>query len=134
MKKFQWIFPILITISAILWGMDGVVLRPTLYSLPVLTVVFLEHALAFIIMIPLLFVERKELKKISKKSFFYFFLTALFGGAIGTICITKGLFYVNFTHLSAVVLMQKLQPIFAIFLAWLILKEKLPKNSSFMHL
>lgn len=128
MKKFQWIFPILITISAILWGMDGVVLRPTLYSLPVLTVVFLEHALAFIIMIPLLFAERKELKKISKKSFFYFFLTALFGGAIGTICITKGLFYVNFTHLSAVVLMQKLQPIFAIFLAWLILKEKLPRK------
>ena len=55
-------------------------------------------------------------------------MTALFGGAIGTICITKGLFYVNFASLSAVIMMQKLQPIFAIFLAWLILKEKLPKK------
>ncbi len=127
-KNKKWIFPFLIVFSSILWGMDWVIFRPALYSLPVLTVVFLEHFLAFLIMIPFLLSERKELKKISKKSFFYFFLTALFGGAIGTICITKGLFYVNFASLSAVIMMQKLQPIFAIFLAWLLLKERLPKK------
>ena len=64
MKKYNWIFPLLITLSAVLWGMDGVIFRPALYSLPVLTVVFLEHFLAFLIMIPFLFSERKELKKI----------------------------------------------------------------------
>lgn len=52
----------------------------------------------------------------------------MFGGAIGTICITKGLFYVNFASLSAVIMMQKLQPIFAIFLVWLLLKERLPRK------
>ncbi|MCL4278097.1 MAG: EamA family transporter, partial [Ignavibacteriaceae bacterium] len=54
-----------------------------------------------------------------------FFLLALFGGAIGTMAITKALFYVNFVNLSVVILLQKLQPVFAIALASVFLKEKL---------
>ncbi len=128
MVKNLWIFPLFIVVAAMLWGLDGVVLRPALYSLPVATVVFIEHMIAFIIMFPFLIYEWKKLKKISKTGYFYFFLVALFGGALGTLAITKGLFYVNFANLSAVILMQKLQPVFAIFLAWLLLKEKLPKK------
>lgn len=71
-KNKKWIFPFLIVFSSALWGLDGVIFRPALYSLPVLAVVFLEHFLAFVIMIPFLVYERKELKKISKKSFFIF--------------------------------------------------------------
>lgn len=127
----MWIFPILIVIASILWGVDGVVLRPALYSLPVPTVVFMEHALAFAFMLPFFIYEIKKLKQITKSSYGYFFLVALFGGALGTVFITKGLFYVNFASLSAVILMQKLQPVFAIFLAWLILKEHLPKKFFF---
>lgn len=126
--KQLWIFPFFIVIASILWGVDGVVLRPALYSLPVPTVVFLEHALAFAFMLPFFIYEWKKLKEIKKGSWGYFFLVALFGGALGTVFITKGLFYVNFASLSAVILMQKLQPVFAIFLAWVILKEHLPKK------
>ena len=50
---------------------------------------------------------------------------ALFGGAIGTMAITKALFYVNFVNLSIVILIQKLQPVFAILFASILLKEKL---------
>lgn len=121
-------FPLFIVIASILWGVDGVVLRPALYSLPVATVVFIEHALAFLFMLPFFIYEWKKLKEIKPSSYFYFFLVALFGGALGTFAITKGLFYVHFASLSAVILLQKLQPVFAIFLAWLILKEKLPKK------
>ena len=128
MKKHLWIFPAMIALAATLWGLDGVVLRPALYSLPVTTVVFMEHMIAFVIMIPFLIYERKKLKQITKQGYLYFLLVALFGGALGTLAITKGLFYVNFSNLSAVILMQKLQPIFAIFLAWLLLKERLPKK------
>jgi len=131
MTKNLWIYPLFIVVAAMLWGLDGVVLRPALYSLPVATVVFIEHVIAFAIMLPFLIYERKKLKVISKTGYFYFFLVALFGGALGTLAITKGLFYVNFAHLSAVILMQKLQPIFAIFLAWLLLKEHLPKKFFF---
>ncbi len=51
---------------------------------------------------------------------------ALVGGAIGTMAITKALFYVDFVNLSIVILIQKLQPVFAITLAAVFLKEKLP--------
>lgn len=131
MKKYLWFYPLLIVLASVLWGLDGVVLTPSLYSLPVPAVVFLLHALAFFFMLPFLIYERKKLKEISKTGYVYFFLVALFGGALGTIAITKGLFYVNFANLSAVILMQKLQPVFAILLAWLLLKEKLPKKFFF---
>ena len=57
-----------------------------------------------------------------------FFGVALFGGAIGTLSITKALFYVNFVNLSIVILIQKLQPLFALTLAAILLKERLPKK------
>jgi len=125
MKKFA---PSFIIIAAALWGFDGIVLRPSLYSLPVPLVVFIEHALAFLLMLPFLIIEFKELKKLKKGDWGAYFWIAVFGGAIGTMAITKALFYVNFVNLSVVILLQKLQPLFAVFLAWLVLKEKLPKK------
>ena len=59
------------------------------------------------------------------KDWLTFFLVALMGGAIGTMAITKALFFVNFVNLSVVILLQKLQPVFAITLAAIFLKEKL---------
>ena len=59
--------------------------------------------------------------------YFSFFCVALFGGCLGTLSIVKALFLVNFKHLTVVTLLQKLQPIFAIILARLLLKEKLKR-------
>lgn len=125
MKKLA---PLFIIIAAALWGLDGIVLRPALYSLPVPLVVFVEHALAFLVMLPFLIMEFKELKKLQKGDWGAYLWIAIFGGAIGTMAITKALFYVNFVNLSIVILLQKLQPVFALSLAWLILKERLPKK------
>ena len=55
-------------------------------------------------------------------------LISLLAAILGTVAVVKALFLVNFQHLSVVVLLQKLQPIFAILLARLILKEKISKN------
>ena len=123
--------PLFIITAAILWAVDGIILRPALYSLPVALVVFIEHALAFLIMLPFFIRERKELKNLKKADWGAFFWVALFGGALGTMFITKALFYVSFVNLSIVVLIQKLQPIFALLLAALILKEKLPRKFFF---
>lgn len=125
MKKFA---PLFIITAAILWALDGIVLRPSLYSLPVPLVVFVEHALAFLFMLPFFIKEFNEVKKLKKGDWGAFLWIAIFGGAIGTMAITKALFYVNFVNLSIVILLQKLQPLFAIFLAWLFLKEHLPKK------
>jgi drug/metabolite transporter (DMT)-like permease len=119
---------IAIGFSAILWGFDGVVLTPRLYNLDVGYVVFILHAIPFLLMNLFLFRQYKELKYFTKQDYITFLLIALFGGSIGTIAIVKALFLVQFKNLSVVVLLQKLQPIFAISLAAVLLKEKVKKN------
>ena len=120
--------PLLVVIAASLWAVDGIVLRPSLYSLPVPLVVFVESAIVAILLSPFFIKRFSSLKQLKKKDWLAFFGVALLGGAIGTMAITKALFYVNFVNLSVVILLQKLQPVFAISLATIFLKEKLPKE------
>ncbi|MCP5062501.1 MAG: DMT family transporter [Ignavibacteriae bacterium] len=120
--------PIFIIFAAMLWGIDGIVLRPELYSLPVALVVFIESTIVAIYLSPILFKNLKVLKELSSIDWLAFFGVALFGGAIGIMSITKALFYVNFVNLSIVILIQKLQPLFALTLAAIILKERLPRK------
>lgn len=119
---------IAISISAIMWGFDGVVLTPRLFNLDVLYVVFILHLFPFLLMNIFLFTQYKQLKNFVKQDYITFFLIAFFGGALGTYSIVKALFFVNFQQLSVVVLLQKLQPIFAILLARVLLKEQIHKN------
>jgi drug/metabolite transporter (DMT)-like permease len=118
----------LVVVAASLWAVDGIVLRPSLYGLPVSLVVFVESAIVAILLTPFFIKRFSSLKQLKKKDWLAFFGVALLGGAIGTMAITKALFYVNFVNLSVVILLQKLQPVFAISLATLLLKEKLPKE------
>ena len=117
-----------ICIAATLWGLDGVVLTPRLYSLDIGLVVFIFHALPFLLMNALMYKEYKQLRHFTKSDVLVFFLLSLLGGAVGTLAIVKALFLVNFKALTIVVLLQKLQPVFAITLAALILGEKLKRN------
>jgi drug/metabolite transporter (DMT)-like permease len=116
-----------ISFAATMWGLDGVVLTPRLYNLDVGWVVLILHALPFIIMQTFLYNEYKHLKVFTGRDVLIISLIALFGGAIGTIAIVKALFLINFKELSIVVLLQKLQPVFAITLAAIILKERISK-------
>jgi drug/metabolite transporter (DMT)-like permease len=117
-----------VVFAASLWAVDGIVLRPSLYSLPVPLVVFIESSIVAILLTPFFTGKFSSLKNLQKKDWLAFIGLALLGGAVGTMAITKALFYVNFVNLSIVILLQKLQPIFAISLATIFLKEKLPKE------
>ena len=120
--------PLFVIIAASLWGVDGIVLRPALFGLPVPLVVFVESAAVALLLSPYFIKHVPLLKNLQMKDWLAFFLVALLGGAIGTMAITKALFYVNFVNLSVVILLQKLQPVFAITLAAIFLKEKLTRN------
>jgi len=122
MDKFA---PLFIIVAASLWGVDGIALRPALYGLPVALVVFIETTIVALILTPFFIKRFPEIKKLDVKDWLVFIGVALTGGAIGTMAITKALFYVNYVNLSIVVLIQKLQPVFAISLAALFLKERL---------
>jgi drug/metabolite transporter (DMT)-like permease len=125
LEKSSIIYMVMIALSAMLWGLDGVILTPRLSNLNVIFVVFLLHALPFLLMNTFLFKNYKELKKLDKKSFYSLVLVSAFGGAIGTIAIVYALFIVHFQELSVVVLLQKFQPVFAILMASVVLREKL---------
>lgn len=116
---------IAICISAALWGFDGVALTPRLYNLEVSLVVFLLHAVPFLLMQPFLYHSYATLGALKPAEWVNLGLVALAGGVLGTFSIVHALFLVEFNQLSVVVLLQKLQPVFAILLAALLLKERL---------
>lgn len=127
-RKNYLLGSILVIISAMLWGIDGVLLTPRLYNLPTTTVVLILHLMPFILMSIFFYKEYKNLGKFQLKDYIGFGLIGLFGGALGTLAIVKAFFLVNFQQLTVVVFLQKLQPVFAIILAKIILRERLGKN------
>lgn len=117
-----------VAFSAMLWGVDGILLTPQLYNLNTAFVVFVIHLFPFLLMNLFFFREYRHLKTMSRSDLLYFTLIALFGGALGTLAIVKSLFLLHFNNLSVVVLLQKLQPVFAVILARIILKERIKKH------
>ena len=128
LKNKAFIGSLLIGIASILWGLDGVVLTPQLNGHNIVFVVFLLHAIPFLLMNFFMYSRYKEIKLLNTRDKISLLLVSVLGGALGTIAIVKALFLVEFQPLSVVVLLQKFQPIFAIILAAIVLKEKLTKN------
>ncbi|MBA4318269.1 MAG: EamA family transporter, partial [Flavobacterium sp.] len=91
MKKF---YPLFVVLAAALWGVDGIILRPSLYSLPVPFVVLMGCGILTIALSPIFFKNIDIIKNLSTKDLIAFFGVALLGEAIGTMAITKALFFV----------------------------------------
>lgn len=119
--------PIAVVFAALLWSMDGF-LRQELYSVSSFLVVTLEHALGAILFLPLLIKAWPEIKTLGQRGWISILWVSICGGVLGTFFYTKALSYLSYIDLSVVVLLQKLQPLFAISLAAVILKEKLSQR------
>jgi drug/metabolite transporter (DMT)-like permease len=130
MDSNQGVGALAIMFAAALWAVDGVVLRPKLYHLDVSVVVFLEHIIALVLMTLFCWKYFPEFKKLKLADWLAFTGVGLFGGAIGGLAITKAIFYVHSAgaNISIILLIQKLQPVFAIILAVVLLNEKPTKN------
>ena len=126
-KNIKNIGPVSVIIAALLWSFDGI-LRRGLYSLPPAVIVFYEHLLGFFVLIFLYKKWLPDLKKMTKKEWIAIALVSLFSGALGTIFYTAALGKVNYIQYSVVVLLQQLQPIWAISMAAILLKEKITKK------
>jgi drug/metabolite transporter (DMT)-like permease len=127
------VWSLAIIIAAILWSLDWTLIRPQFYSLSPIIVVFLEHFLGAIALSPFIFLGYKKLKIMKKKDFISLFWVCLFWWLIWTLAITEAFFsaYRWETTVSTIIILQKLQPVFALFLASIVLKEKLDKNFYF---
>lgn len=116
--------------AALLWSLDGLFLRPQFYNLSAPLLVFWEHFLGLIVLSPFLYIYRKQILTLRRKSWGALFWISIFGGLLGTIMITKAFFaaFAGEASFATVVILQKLQPVFALLMARLILKEKLSKS------
>ncbi|MDP2736310.1 MAG: EamA family transporter [bacterium] len=126
-----WIIGALaIMLAALLWSLDGVFIRPKFYVLPAALVVFLEHALGFLVLSPFIFLGWSRIKLLKGKEWAAIGWVSFFGGALGTIMITKAFFAAmdGSVTFATVVILQKLQPIFALVMARLILGERLKRS------
>ena len=118
---------IAVIFAALLWSIDAL-LRQSLYTLPTLLIISIEHGLGALIFIPFLKKYWDDIKGLLQSGWISILWISLLGGMGGTYFYTKALSYVGYIDLSIVVLLQKLQPVFAMSLAAIILKEKLYKK------
>jgi len=129
-RRYTLIGALAIMLAALCWSIDGLFIRPRFYMFPAELVVFWEHFLGLIVLSPFIFINWYKIKLLSWKSWEALIWISFFGGALGTIMITQAFFAAIDGQISfaAVIILQKLQPIFALLLARILLKEKLPKN------
>ncbi|MCB9091624.1 MAG: EamA family transporter [Halobacteriovoraceae bacterium] len=109
-----------IIFACFLWAFDTLIRYPLVNEgVPSITIVFIEHSYLLVI---LLILFRKKLKILFQpKLIFSFLMVGSFGSALATLAFTE-----SFTILnpSLVILLQKLQPVVAIVLAKIVLKER----------
>ncbi|OOC58485.1 DMT family transporter [Paenibacillus ihbetae] len=115
----------LVVLGAALWGVDPLFRVILLKNLTSAQIVLLEHIIISLIAIPVLWRNRVELRGIGWRHVGALLFISWGGSALATILFTMSLSNGN---LNAVLLLQKLQPLFAIMLASLLLKEKLPRH------
>ena len=125
MKKYAPAFAVIM--AAILWSFDGFI-RQNLFTLPSFLIITIEHVIGAILFFPFLLKGWKEISALRQRGWISILWISVCGGILGTFFYTKALSYVNYIDLSVVVLLQKFQPIFAIALAAVTLKEKITKR------
>ena len=125
MKKY---LPYLsIITAAFLWSIDAYI-RQSLFLLSPLLIITIEHGMGSIIFLPSIIKNWDKIINITKKGWLSIIGVSFLGGVLGTYFYTKALGYTGYIELSIVVLLQKFQPLFAISLATIILKEKITKR------
>lgn len=109
-------------VAAALWGTDGLLRLPLAEAVPAATVVFWEHLLVVVVLLPLLPSALRALARCGPREWL---AVVVIGG--GSSAVATALFTAAFHTGDAVtpLVLQKLQPLFAILAARLVLGERL---------
>jgi drug/metabolite transporter (DMT)-like permease len=114
--------PFLVGFAAFLWATDALVRYPTSGRVDPTFIVLVEHIVAVLILLPwLLMKHKKAFFALNAKEWMAAVFSGMGGSAIGTLFFTASFLYVN---PSVSVLLQKLQPIMVVFIAYLFLGER----------
>ncbi len=116
-----------VVFAALLWSVDGL-LRRHLYTLPAPVIVFWEHMFGFIVILPFILGTWRAFKKLTRRQWMAVAVVSLLSGAGATILYTAALGRVQYIPFSVVILLQQLNPIFAITASAILLREPLTKR------
>ncbi len=114
--------PIFVLFAAMLWATDAPFRVHLTKELTSNFIVLGEHAIDLLFVLPILAMGWGDLRKLSWREWGAVLFIAIGGSAIASIAFTQAFHYVN---PSVAILLQKLQPLIAIALAAIILKEPL---------
>ncbi len=117
--------PVLIFVAAALWATDAPFRVHLTQNLSSNFIVFGEHFVSCFVAIPILLFNWGNLKKISGREWLAIIFIGVCGSALASVAFTESFHYVN---PSVAIVLQKVQPIIAIVLAWWLLGEALHKN------
>lgn len=123
---------VLVALAAMLWGTDTFFRVPILQHLspdPTLAsvqVVFMEHLVLTIAVLPILWLARREIRRLSRAQWVAIVAIGVGASALATVFFTRSFEY---GHFIQTLLLQKTQPLIAILLARLWLRELLPPRS-----
>ena len=112
---------VLVSVAAIMWGLDGLIRKPLSSSTTAYTIVFGEHLVLVLLALPLLVPALLALWRAGPAYVAAGIAIGAGASAIATILFTKALFHGDFI---TVVVLQKAQPLVAVIGAWLVLGEQ----------
>lgn len=120
--------PIFILLCCFLWASDTLFRFPLLKNHSPLQIVFYEHLLAIFALLPFLHQSIFSFLKLSKNEKLAIVFIGVFGSGVATLCLTQSY---KFLNPNVSLLLQKLQPIIAIYASSIILKEFISKKFYF---
>lgn len=122
MKKYP---PLIVFLASLLWASDSPFRKPLLVGgLTAPFIAFLEHVFNSLVSLPGLFRKRAQFRLINWPQLLGFIYIGAGASALAAILFVNGAVAMNY-NFTVAALLQKLQPLFAILLAVIFLKEKL---------
>jgi drug/metabolite transporter (DMT)-like permease len=125
-RRSQWFGPPLVAFGALLWATDSLFRSPVAHRYPAVFIVFLNHWLCLVPMLPVLWRERRQLATFSRRDWTALAFVAPLGSVVAMACFTRA--FATASNYTVPILMQKLQPLIAILLARVVLGERLTKS------
>ncbi len=121
--------PTLVATAALLWATDALLRNPLAPLLPSTDLVLGEHVLALAILLPVVIVRyRHSLWNMQPREWVAAAFNGVCGSALALIFFTESFLY---TSASVAILLQKLQPVMVVLIAFVILKER-PQRSFYL--
>jgi len=114
---------IFIFFACLLWAADTLIRYPLLFGgSSAQQIVLFEHLILVAMIVGVFVFQRRKFNFISRNTIIPFVVIGIFGSALGTLAFTEAFYLSNPT---VVILLQKLQPLVAVTLAYVLLKEKI---------